>query len=115
MNEQHEWGGTRFHTTSTNETGGQTLLAGRPAADTNPSQVHFTASSSDDLLHLLLVVLPIFHLIFYLFLIFIPLAIISHIPLHYLTRFHTMFTHLYETMTVYLHMIDLLILLLCVD
>ena len=48
-NEQHEWGGDRFHTTFSNETGGQTLLASRPAADTDPSQVPFTASSSDDL------------------------------------------------------------------
>ena len=49
MNEQHEWGGTHFHTTSSNETGGRTLLASRPAADTDPPQVPFTASSSDDL------------------------------------------------------------------
>ena len=49
MNEQHEWGGSRFNTTSSLDTGGQTLLASRPAADTDPSQVHFTASSSDNL------------------------------------------------------------------
>src|SRR5580692_10170052 len=35
--------------TSTTDTGGQTFLASRPAADTVPSQVPFTASYSDDL------------------------------------------------------------------
>ena len=50
MNEQHEWGGNRFNTTSTTDTGGQTFLASRPAADTDPSQVpYLTASHSDDL------------------------------------------------------------------
>ena len=49
LNEQHEWGGRTFRATSTFDTGGQTLLAGRPAADTDPSQVPFTASSSDNL------------------------------------------------------------------
>ena len=49
MNEQHEWGGNRFNTTSSMDTGGQMLLASQPAADTDPSQVHFMASSSDNL------------------------------------------------------------------
>jgi hypothetical protein len=48
LNEQHEWGGYPFQTTSTIDTGGQTLLASQPAADTDPSQVPFTASYSDD-------------------------------------------------------------------
>ena len=49
FNEQHEWGGNAFCATSAFDPGGQTFLAGRPAADTDPSQVHFTASNSDDL------------------------------------------------------------------
>jgi hypothetical protein len=48
-NEQHEWGGRTFRPVSTISTGGQTFLASRPAADTDPSQVPFTASHSDDL------------------------------------------------------------------
>ena len=49
MNEQHEWGGNTFRAASTLNPGGQTFLAGRPAADTDPPQAHFTASHSDDL------------------------------------------------------------------
>ena len=49
MNEQHEWGSSRFNTASSMDTGGQTLLASQPTADTDPSQVHFMASSSDNL------------------------------------------------------------------
>lgn len=49
LNEQHEWGGQAYQATSTTDTGGQTFLASRPAADTVPSQVPFTASYSDTL------------------------------------------------------------------
>ena len=49
LNEQHEWGGTTFRPISTINPGGQTFLASRPAADTDPSQAPFTASHSDDL------------------------------------------------------------------
>ena len=49
LNEQHEWGGAPFQPTSNDDTGGQTVLPSRPAADTDPSQVPFTASISDDL------------------------------------------------------------------
>ena len=49
LNKQHEWGGHAYRTAPTFETGGQTFLASRPAADTDLSQVHFTASNSDDL------------------------------------------------------------------
>ena len=48
LNEQHEWGGRLYRPTSTS-TGGQTFLPSRPAADTDPTQAHFTASVSDDL------------------------------------------------------------------
>ena len=49
FNEQHEWGGFRFPTTSQTDTGGQTVLASRPAAAADPSQVPFVASYSDEL------------------------------------------------------------------
>jgi hypothetical protein len=49
LNEQREWGGRAYPTTSTFDTGGQNFLASQPAADTDPSQVPFTASSDDDL------------------------------------------------------------------
>ena len=49
LNEQHEWGGYTFRPTPPIDTGGQTLLARRPATETVPSQVPFTASHSDDL------------------------------------------------------------------
>ena len=49
LNEQHEWGGHRFSAIPHTDTGGQTALPSRPATDTNPSQVPFVASHSDDL------------------------------------------------------------------
>src|ERR1700679_2255299 len=48
-NEQHEWGGHRFQSAPTLDTGGQNFLTSQAAADTDPSQVPFTASYSDDL------------------------------------------------------------------
>ena len=48
-NEQHEWGGRPFRAALLPDTGGQTALASRTAADTDLSQVPFTASNSDNL------------------------------------------------------------------